>query len=120
MIDSSYIKYSVSLATSSTYIGHLSCDKMKSLARMLVAVHECADITNLLKQCYNCRDVKPQTHINWTPWPLTFRPMQRIHIDFCGPFLGKYQALVVEDYFDKYRCVFSRTSEIKTICFHLR
>jgi hypothetical protein len=36
--------------------------------------------------------------------------MQRLHADYCGPWFGKYYALVVEDAFSKYPEVFITTS----------
>ena len=42
----------------------------------------------------------------WTPWPMTFQPWQRVHVDFCGPFLDKYQALVITDTYSKWPEVF--------------
>ena len=93
------------------HIGHLGRDKMKSLARLFCwwpTINN--DILTFCKQCEPCRRVKPRTHNNWTPWPVTFRPMQRIHVDFCGPFLGRYHALVIEDSYSKYPEVFVTTS----------
>ena len=42
--------------------------------------------------------------------PVTFRAMQRIHADYCGPFLGKFWALVVEDAFSKFPEVYLTTA----------
>ena len=28
----------------------------------------------------------------WTPWPISCEIWQRIHADYCGPFLGKFYA----------------------------
>ena len=50
--------------------------------------------------------MKPRTHPNWVPWPVTFNPMQRLHADYCGPFLGRFWALVVEDSYSKFPEVF--------------
>ena len=85
---------------------------MKSLSRMLCwwpTINN--DIITFAKHCENCQRSKPRTHPNWTPWPVTYRPMQRIHVDFCGPFLsGKFYALVIEDSYSKYPEVFLTTN----------
>ena len=36
--------------------------------------------------------------------------MQRIHADYCGPFIGKYYALVIQDAFSRFPEVFLTTS----------
>jgi transposase InsO family protein len=41
---------------------------------------------------------------------MTIQPMQRVHADYCGPFIGKYYALVVQDAFSKFPEVFLTTS----------
>ena len=93
------------------HLGHRGRDKMKSLARMLCwwpSVNE--DIASFAKHCEKCNHSKPNTHPNWSPWPVTYKPMQRIHVDYCGPFLSKYYALVIEDSFSKYPDVFLTTN----------
>ena len=88
------------------HAGHLGRDKMLSLARILAwwpSINQ--DIQLFLKQCEKCQR-KPRTHPNWTPWPAPFQPMQRIHADYCWPFLGAYWALIVEDAYSKFPEVF--------------
>jgi hypothetical protein len=88
------------------HIGHLNRDKMKSLARLLCWWPSIdADIITFGKECNQCKQ-KPRSHPCWKPWPTPFTPMQRVHADFCGPFLGKYYALVVEDSYSKFPEVF--------------
>ena len=87
--------------------GHLGRDKMVSLARLLAwwpSIN--TDIKRYLQQCEKCRIVKPLSQTNWTPWPIPFKAMQRLHADYCGPLLGGYYALVVEDAFSKFPEVF--------------
>jgi len=85
---------------------HLGRDKMKSLARLICWWPEINhDIVNFVRNCKRCA-VKPSNHKNWKPWPTTMYPMQRIHADYCGPFLGKFYALVIEDSFSKFPEVF--------------
>ena len=40
---------------------------------------------------------------------MAYSPMQRIHADYCGPFLGKVYALVIEDAYSRYPEVFLTT-----------
>ena len=93
------------------HMGHLGRDKMKSLARLLCwwpSINE--DISSFAKNCKKCSSTKTKSHPNWTPWPVTYKVMQRIHADYCGPFLGKHYALIIEDAFSKYPEVFLTTS----------
>ena len=93
------------------HIGHLGRDKMKSLARMLCwwpSINN--DISTFAKDCQKCSSNKTSSHPNWTPWPVTYKVMQRIHVDYCGPFLGKHYALIIEDSYSKYPEVFLTTS----------
>ena len=88
------------------HLGHLGRDKMLSLSRMLCwwpSIN--ADIKNFTRDCNRCK-TKPRTHPNWTPWPIAYKPMQRIHADYCGPFLHNYWALVVQDSYSKFPEVF--------------
>lgn len=91
------------------HMGHLGRDKMKSLARLLCWWPSIdGDIGSYLRDCRACLRSKPrrQSHPDWKPWPIPFNPMQRVHADYCGPFLGKYYALVVEDAYSKFPEVF--------------
>ena len=92
------------------HMSHLGRDKMVSLARMLCWWPSITlDIQTFCKECRACAK-KPKTHPNWHPWPVTFTPMQRVHADYCGPLLGQYYALVIEDSFSKFPEVFLTTS----------
>ena len=88
------------------HVGHLGRDKMRSLARLICWWPSLnADIDSFLKECSSCqRQVK--TTKDWKPWPIPYTPMQRIHADYCGPFLTKYYALVIEDAHSRYPEVF--------------
>ena len=93
------------------HLGHLGRDKMTSLARLLCWWPTLSmDIASFAKDCTACRVSKTSTHPCWTPWPITFRPMQRIHADYCGPFLDRFWILVVQDAFSKFPEVFITTS----------
>jgi hypothetical protein len=102
--------------------GHFGRDKMKSLARALCwwpSIN--ADISTFVNDCVKCKRSKPNTHPRWTPWPHTYAPMARVHVDYCGPFLGQYHALVVEDSYSKYPEVyFTKTASAEFTQFALR
>ena len=102
--------------------GHLGRDKMKSLARMLCWWPSLnADIVSFSKDCVKCQNSKPNTHPRWTSWPHTYEPMARVHVDYCGPFLGQYHALVVEDSYSKYPEVyFTKSATAEFTQFALR
>lgn len=92
------------------HMGHFGRDKMVSLSRLLCwwpTIN--ADIVSFIKDCEKCKQ-KPRSHANWSPWPVTYQPMQRLHADYCGPFLGRYWALVIEDAFSKFAEVFLTTN----------
>lgn len=70
--------------------GHFGVVKMKNLTRgycWWTGIDR--DIENLAKNCVNCN-----AHKNNPPkvevyvWQQPSAPMQRIHVDFAGPFLG--------------------------------
>ena len=98
------------LMLSHLHVGHLGRDKMKSLARLLCWWPSMdKDIAIFLKECRSCQEQKPTRshHPKWKPWPIPFSAMQRVHADYCGPFLdGRYYALVIEDSFSKFPEVF--------------
>ena len=83
---------------SDLHSGHLGVDKMKSLARLTCWWPEIdADIIRIAKSCDKCvHKIHSQTS-KWTPWPISCEILQRIHADYCGPFLGKFYVLVVVD-----------------------
>ncbi|MBM6549361.1 RNase H-like domain-containing protein, partial [Streptococcus dysgalactiae] len=83
--------------------GHLGVQKMKSLARCLCWWPEIdADIRRKAIQCPGCQHKVLRQPSKWTPWPLSCEPWQRVHMDYCGPFLQKYYALVVIDSYSKW------------------
>jgi transposase InsO family protein len=87
--------------------GHLGIEKMKSLARSLCWWPELdSDIRRTALSCKGCQHKQFQQPSNWTPWPMSCEAFQRIHIDYCGPFLQKYYALVIIDSYSKWPEVF--------------
>ena len=90
---------------------HLGRDKMISLSRLSCwwpTINK--DIADFARNCQQCHSSKPLSHTNTIPWPVSYMPMQRIHADFCGPFLQKYYALVIEDSFSRFPEVFFTTN----------
>ena len=87
--------------------GHLGIDKMKSLARMSCWWPNMdIDITRTAKECTRCLHKIHSQPSQWLPWPSSTEVWQRIHVDYCGPFLGKYYALVIIDSYSKWPEVF--------------
>jgi len=85
---------------------HLGRDKMLSMARNLYWWPSIGnDIAAFCRNCETCamgKSAKPTQSV----WPFSFRPMQRVHVDYCGPFLHGYYALVIIDSFSKYPQVY--------------
>ena len=87
--------------------GHLGIEKMKSLARCLCWWPEIdADIRRFASNCTKCQHKSFRQPSKWTPWPLACEAWQRIHMDYCGPFLNRYYALVIIDSYSKWPEVF--------------
>lgn len=80
--------------------GHFGVVKMKSLARgyrWWFVIDK--DIETLAKNCANCnayRNDPPKVDVHiWQP---SSAPMQRVHMDFAEPFLGKMFLILVDAY----------------------
>jgi len=84
---------------------HMGVEKIKSLACNWPEIQN--DIYRISKECVICAK-KPKLS-NWKPWPLNFKAMQRVHAHYCGPFRGKYYALIVIDSFSRFPEVFLTT-----------
>lgn len=82
------------------YSGHFGIVKMKSLTRNYYWWPGIdADIEKLVKNCADCKvhmnnPSKTAVHI----WQPPTAPMQRVHLDFAGPFLGKMFLVLVNVY----------------------
>ena len=91
------------------HVGHVGADKMKSLARLTCfwpGIDN--DILRFVKNC-NCKQCISKRS-EWSAWPLTYSAWQRVHADYCGPFLNKYYALVIIDSYSKWPMVYFTTS----------
>lgn len=88
------------------HLGHIRRDNMLSLSRFLFWWPSFnTDIQIFARECKQC-NTKPRSHPNWTPWPVCFQPMERLHADFCRPFLGQYWALATQAAYSKFLEVF--------------
>ena len=87
--------------------GHMGTEKMKSLARQTCWWPEIDDdIRTTVKNCEACLHKMKYRPKDWTPWPDSYLPWQRVHADYCGPFLNQYYALVIIDSYSKWPEVF--------------
>ena len=72
--------------------GHPGISRMKSLARMYVwwpGIN--ADIEKSVRLCRECQQAQSSPPVApLSPWKWPSRPWARLHIDFAGPFQGKY------------------------------
>ncbi|XP_054287952.1 uncharacterized protein K02A2.6-like [Macrosteles quadrilineatus] len=79
---------------------HVGIVRMKGLARSYVWWPKIdADIENMTLNCLGCQRVQhesPKAPVHH--WEYPSRPMQRIHVDFAGPFYGHYFLLIVDAY----------------------
>jgi hypothetical protein len=88
---------------------------MRSLARPMCWWPEMDhDIKSTASNCDACLHKIKTRPRNWTPWPESYAPWQRVHADYCGPFLGRYFALIVIDSFSKWPEVFLTTTTTST------
>lgn len=98
--------------------GHLGVVKMKAIARSYVWWPRIDQhIEDSAKRCGTCQVVQnqpPQTLLH--PWIPASKPMERIHVDFAGPFEGLTYMVVVDAY-SKWPEVFimSSTTSERTI-----
>ena len=78
--------------------GHPGITRMKSLARMYVwwpGIN--ADIEKSVRLCRECQQVQSSPPVApLHPWKWPTRPWARLHVDFAGPFEGKYILVTVD------------------------
>ena len=91
--------------------GHLGIEKMKSLARLTCWWPELnLDLNRVAKDYSQCHHKFITQPSKWTPWPVSHEVWQRIHADYCGPFIGNYYALIIIDSYSRWPEVyFTRT-----------
>jgi hypothetical protein len=80
--------------------GHLGMTKMKSLARSYCYWYKIdADIERKCKSCESCCSVlNSPAKVNFHHWEGVTAPMQRVHIDYAGPFMKQNFLIVVDAY----------------------
>ncbi len=79
---------------------HLGVEKMNSLARLTLWWTELdTDLARHAKNCQQCFHKKPKQPSKWSPWSMASEQWQRLHANYCGPFLRDYYALVLVDAF---------------------
>lgn len=82
------------------HVGHFGIVKMKNLARGYCWWPNLQnDLEELARNCFECNmnknnPVKENKHI----WEPTDTPFERIHVDFAGPFYGKWFFVMVDAY----------------------
>lgn len=57
------------------------------------------DVEDLIKSCSVCRtNQKNPPKVEAMPWPKSERPLQRVHIDYCGPIRGDNYFVLIDTY----------------------
>ncbi|KAM8707498.1 hypothetical protein ACLKA7_005042 [Drosophila subpalustris] len=82
------------------HTAHLGMNKMKLLARGYCWWHQMdKDIEDLVANCSACQVTRSDPKkIPTQAWKLATRPFERVHVDYAGPFLGKYLFVMVDAY----------------------
>lgn len=82
------------------HTAHFGITRMKALARSYCWWPGLdADIENVTKNCQQCQLTRPNprkvaTHV----WEAAKKPFERVHVDFAGPFMGRYFFLLIDAY----------------------
>ncbi|XP_058828591.1 uncharacterized protein K02A2.6-like [Topomyia yanbarensis] len=79
---------------------HFGSTRMKSLARGYVWWERIdRDIEELINNCASCQVVRPNpVKAPLHCWEPATQPFERVHVDFAGPFMGKYFIVFVDAY----------------------
>ncbi|XP_058817519.1 uncharacterized protein K02A2.6-like [Topomyia yanbarensis] len=79
---------------------HFGSTRMKSLARGYVWWERIdRDIEELINSCASCQVVRPNpVKAPLHCWEPATQPFERVHVDFAGPFMGKYFIVFVDAY----------------------
>jgi len=76
---------------------HWGVVKVKQLARRYVWwVSLNSDIEQITKSCDTCRQLASVPPQQYTEWPRTHLPWERVHLDFAGPFRGKMWLICID------------------------
>lgn len=79
---------------------HFGSTRLKSLARGYVWWERIdKDIEELVKSCASCQVTRPNpVKAPLHCWEPATHPFERVHVDFAGPFMGKYFVVFVDAY----------------------
>lgn len=79
---------------------HFGSTRLKSLARGYVWWERIdKDIEELVKNCASCQVTRPNpVKAPLHCWEPATHPFERVHVDFAGPFMGKYFIVFVDAY----------------------
>ncbi|XP_040358291.1 uncharacterized protein LOC121047251 [Ixodes scapularis] len=74
------------------HAGYPGVEKTKMMARSQILWPGLdQDITYLVQGCKGCQEhQRASHHVEITSWPFPQRPWSRLHVDFAGPFKGRY------------------------------
>lgn len=80
--------------------GHPGVQRMKSVARSYVYWPNIDNhITDFVRSCGKCASVaKSPVKTTLSSWPLTTKPMERIHLDIAGPCFGSFFVVIVDSF----------------------
>ncbi|KXJ80988.1 hypothetical protein RP20_CCG022284 [Aedes albopictus] len=80
------------------HAGHPGMERMKGIARSYVFWPNIdVDIEDYVRRCPRCAAVaKSPGKTTLSSWPIPMQPWSRIHMDYAGPFKGKYFLVIVD------------------------
>ena len=55
-------------------------------------------VENMMKSCKSCASVAKAPPIKFNPWPKTYKPSCRLHIDYAGPIKGTSFFVIVDSF----------------------
>lgn len=98
------------------HAGHPGMERMKGIARSYVFWPNIdVDIENYVRTCTRCAAVaKSPVKTTLSSWPIPAQPWSRIHMDYAGPFKGKY-FLVIVDALTKWPEIYCTNSMTATV-----
>jgi transposase InsO family protein len=102
--------------------GHPGMSHMKALSRMYVwwpGIN--ADIEKSVRLCRECQEVRSSPPVApLHPWKWPSRPWARLHVDFAGPFQGKYILVSIDAHSKWIEAVCTPTTSLSAVIEELR
>ncbi|KAK3908155.1 hypothetical protein KUF71_018668 [Frankliniella fusca] len=82
------------------HAAHMGIVRTKALARVLFWWPGLSTrIEHMVGTCSSCQATRPKApHLPVSPWPRADAPWSRLHIDYAGPFRGRYFLVLVDAY----------------------